>query len=187
MLTTTHVAPARPDDLDAAAETLALAFESSPWTDWVIPEDRHLERLYELQRLYLAHALEHGRVWVAPATVGVIALLPHDAPEPPEDVVDQIIELHGDRVDRLGGVGMQETAGSWHVETLGVRPEERRRGVASALLVAALSEARAQGVPVTLETSDQQNLRLYERYGFVVVDHTKVPAGPDVWAMARHR
>ncbi len=187
MLTPTHVATATADDLEAAAETLALAFESNPWTDWVIPEDRRLERLFEVQRLYLAHALEHGQVWVAPATVGVIALLPRDAPDPSDEVIDRIIDLHGDRVDRLAGVqSTGPTTDSWHVETLGVRPEARRRGVASALLVAALSEARRVRVPVTLETSDEQNLRLYERYGFVVADHSRAPGdGPDVWSMVR--
>lgn len=51
-------------DLDAAARVLAAAFDAYPWTRWLIPHDGYANRLEQIQRLYLSHALEHGIVLV---------------------------------------------------------------------------------------------------------------------------
>lgn len=55
---------ARPEDIDAAAETLAAAFQDYPWTRYVIPAQYYETRLLTLQRKYLEHALKHGIVAV---------------------------------------------------------------------------------------------------------------------------
>jgi ribosomal-protein-alanine N-acetyltransferase len=60
-------------------------------------------------------------------------------------------------------------AGEMEVLTLGVTPAARRRGVASALMAAALPEARALGAAeVFLEVAvdNQGAIALYERLGF---------------------
>ncbi|MFN3601641.1 MAG: GNAT family N-acetyltransferase [Dietzia sp.] len=178
---------ASPDDLAPAAETLAQAFAHYPWTRHVIPEEGYAERLLALQNLYLTHAHRHGIVAVAGDRDGVIALLPPDAPDPDDAAVEQIVALHGDRIDRLAN-GSTPRDG-WTLETLGVRPAAQGRRLGSALLSFALDEVARRGSgaggsgTVGLETSDERNVRLYERHGFQVTGRHDHPDGPPVWHM----
>lgn len=170
-------------DLGAAADTLAEAFETYPWTRHVLPEDAYEERLRALQLLYLRYAQDQGIVAVTDTRGGVIALLPPDAQEPGDDMVEQIVALHGDRLDRLAQPPSPPDA--WRLETLGVRPASQGRGIAAALLEFALAAIAERGArEVRLETSDQRNVRLYERHGFRVVSHSEPAEGPQVWHMS---
>ncbi|MEH6821249.1 MAG: GNAT family N-acetyltransferase [Dietzia psychralcaliphila] len=170
------------DDLAPAAETLAQAFAHYPWTRHVIPEEGYDERLLALQHLYLAHAHQNGIVAVTRDRDGVIALLPPDAPEPGDAAVEQIVALHGDRIGRLTNEATPHDG--WTLETLGVRPAAQGRRLGSALLGFALDEAGRRGArTVRLETSDERNVRLYERHGFHVSGRLDHPEGPPVWLM----
>ncbi|WP_119698356.1 GNAT family N-acetyltransferase [Microbacterium halotolerans] len=171
------------EDLPVSADTLAAAFEHYPWTRHVIPDEKYHQRLHNLQLLYLEYAHTHGIVAVAGNSDGVIALLPPDAPEPAPEMIDQIVRLHGDRIDRLDHA--DSPAGAWRLETLGVHPNRQGRGIASVLLTFALSEAaRRGGEAVALDTSDPRNVRLYERHGFQTNTHTDAGEGPPVWKMS---
>ncbi len=177
------------EDLPACGSTLAAAFEHYPWTRHVIPEDNYHQRLHDLQSLYVEYAHEHGIVAVAGDGVGVIALLPPDAPEPDPEMIDQIVQLHGDRIDRLNQNPplTDPPAGAWRLETLGVHPDQQGRGIASALLKFALAEvARRGGESVVLDTSEERNVRLYERHGFHTISHSETDDGPPVWQMIAH-
>ncbi|MDX2358346.1 GNAT family N-acetyltransferase [Dietzia sp. PP-33] len=173
---------ASPDDLAPAAETLAEAFAHYPWTRHVIPEEGYADRLLTLQHLYLAHAHRHGIVAVDTGRDGVIALLPPDAPDPDDATLDQIVALHGDRIDRLAHGSAPHDG--WTLETLGVRPSAQGRRLGSALIGFGLDEAARRGArTVRLDTSDERNVRLYERHGFHVNDRSDRPGGPPVWHM----
>lgn len=178
----TLVRHAQPADLAAAADTLTAAFEHYPWTRHVLPGRDYLARLRALQHLYLGYACEHGIVAVTEDSDGVIALLPPHAPDPAPAMVEEVVALHGDRIDRLDQAPPPE--GAWQLETLGVRPEHQGRGIASALIHFALSEVRARGGrAVALDTSDPRNVRLYERHGFYITAHTESGDDPPVWKM----
>ncbi len=58
----------------------------------------------------------------------------------------------------------------WHIGPIGVRPDMQGRGVGSALLARFLQDADGDGTPAFLETDVDQNVRLYERFGFRIVD-----------------
>ncbi|WP_336662575.1 GNAT family N-acetyltransferase [Leucobacter sp. USHLN154] len=169
-------------DLEAASETLAAAFEDYAWTRYVIPTTDYAARLLTLQRLYLDYAHQHGIVGVTATGDGVIALIPPTAPAPEEHTVEQIIALHGDRLDRLSQ--SEPPAGAWRLETLGVRPEQQGQGRASALLAFGVDAVRARGgSTIALETSDRRNVRLYERYGFSITESAESTSRPPVWKM----
>ena len=173
---------ARPEDLDRAADALAAAFEDYPWTRYVIPADAYLERLRELQRLYLGYAQQHGLVAVTPDQDGAIALLPPEPPAPEPAMIDRLHDLHGDRIERLSTIASPERA--WRLETLGVQPDSQGRGLASALIESALNEVTLRGATrIALETSDARNVRLYERHGFLTTDRSESSDRPPVWQM----
>lgn len=172
----------------AAAAVLATAFADYAWTRWSVPAAGFAARLEELQALYLAHAVEHGLVLVSGDAHAVAALLPPDAPAPAIAVQERVAELHGDRLPALLDLALPERpAGAWDLATLGVRPEQRGRGLGAAMISAALAltGADSPGCAVALETSDDRNVRLYERHGFVTTARTEVPGGPVVFSMVR--
>lgn len=187
-----RIARAGAADLDDAAQTLAAAFESYAWTRWSIPADDYPVRLERLQRLYLGHALEHGIVLVggigAGNVDGVIAVLSPSAPAPSDELQAQAAELHG---ARLAVVAAAQTPplpdGVWNLATLGLHPEAQGHGLGAALIGAALAEVDASRVTAdtALETSDDRNVRLYERAGFTVTATTQIQDGPTVYTMLR--
>lgn len=175
-------------DLEAAAATLAAAFDAYPWTRWSIPQAGYTERLEQLQRLYLQFAHEHGIVLVADGARGVLALLPPDAPEPPPDFQQRVADLHGDRLEVLVQADIPaQPGGAWNLATLGVAPDHQGQGLGGALVDAGLAAVSAvdAAAGTALETSDERNVRLYERSGFTVTATTSIPDGPVVYSMFR--
>lgn len=177
---------ALPADIAEAARTLAAAFDDYAWTRWAIPAEDHHARLERLQSLYLEHALAHGIVLVDDDVDAVVAVTPPDMPAPDEQTSAEIARLHGDRLAALAEVRLPaRREGSWDFATLGVRPSRQGVGLGSAAVTAALervAEIDREAV-VTLETSDERNVALYERHGFVVFARTVIDTGPVVFSM----
>ncbi|MDR6866393.1 ribosomal protein S18 acetylase RimI-like enzyme [Microbacterium resistens] len=175
-------------DLPAAAEVLAAAFSSYPWTRWSIPAEGYADRLEELQHLYLVHALDHGLVLVDERVRSVAAFLPPDAPSLAADVEERVAALHGDRLAALAELSVPEAPdGAWTLATVGVDPAHQGAGLGTAITAAGLEEIDGDPAPVALETSDDRNVRLYQRLGFVIDATTTIPDGPPVYSMSRPR
>jgi ribosomal protein S18 acetylase RimI-like enzyme len=182
-----HIKPAEPTDLDGAARTLAAAFDSYAWTRWSIPEDGYRDRLERLQRMYLGYALDRGVVLVSDDLRGVIALLPPDASAPAADFQDEVARLHGQRLAAVAQVQTPpQPEKAWNLATLGVHPDSQGAGLGAAMIkagLAAVDESRSAVASVALETSDERNVRLYERLGFSVTATTLIEQGPVVYSM----
>jgi ribosomal protein S18 acetylase RimI-like enzyme len=176
-----NIRPATADELDHAADVLAAAFDSYAWTRWTIPQDDYRSRLRRLQRMYLGYALEVGVVLVDDDLRGVVALLPPDAPAPSPEFQEQVADLHGTRLQAVAAVDIPaQPDGAWNLATVGVHPDSQGLGLGGALVRAGLD---ASGGQVALETSDDRNVRLYERLGFAVTATTVIPDGPVVHSM----
>lgn len=173
-------------DLPRLARVLADAFAGYPWTRWSIPVEGHDERLEELQLLYLGHALEHGLVLAEDGLLAVAAILPPDAPQPSEVLQERVGELHGDRLDRLLSVSLPPgPEEAWTLATVGVSPQNQGRGLGSAVARVGLAAVDQRSAPAALETSSEDNVRLYLRLGFSVDATTHIPEGPTVYSMSR--
>lgn len=173
-------------DLAIAATVLVEAFQAYPWTVWSIPSEGYADRLEELQRLYLAHALAHGLVFVDEYVNSVSAFLPPHAPALAADVEQRIGALHGDRLEALMGLSLPPAPeAAWSLATVGVRPAFQGSGLGSAVTLAGLRVLDEIEVSVALETSDERNVRLYRRLGFALDATTTIAAGPLVYSMSR--
>lgn len=173
-------------DLAAAAKVLAAAFADYPWTRWVLPADGYQERLEEIQRLYLDHASENGLVLVDDRVRAVVAFLPPNVPAPSEALQQRVAELHGSRLEALMSLDLpQSPEGNWTLETVGVDPAHQGFGLGTAVLSHGLALIDAHHVAISLETSDERNVRLYERLGFKTNEVTTIPDGPMIYSMAR--
>ncbi|MDI9899302.1 GNAT family N-acetyltransferase [Rhodococcus sp. IEGM 1409] len=185
------VRPLSIDDLHRAADVLGEAFADYPWTNWCVAEVSHVERVAALQRIYLEHlALPFGRSYIDDSGNGVVAVLPPDTPEPDEATVEKIVELHGDRFERVLQADEQLSAlpvpeHAWSLATIGTTPRSRGTGLGSALLQHALGELDRSGYPCWLDTSTERNLPLYQRFGFTIAGEISLTDGPTVWRMHR--
>ncbi|MFI5034650.1 MAG: ribosomal protein S18-alanine N-acetyltransferase [Acidimicrobiales bacterium] len=80
------------------------------------------------------------------------------------------VAVEGGRV--VGYLGVMFVLDELHVTTLGVRPSDEHRGVATSLLDDAWSDARTRGVArasLEVAVSNRRAQRLYYRYGFTPV------------------
>ena len=72
----------------------------------------------------------------------------------------------------------------WHVGPIGVLPELQGKGIGSLLLTRSCEIVDERKAAAYLETDKPENVRLYERFGFVVIGETDV-LGVHQWFMRR--
>lgn len=74
----------------------------------------------------------------------------------------------------------------WFLQTIGVDPQFQGKGYAGKLLRPMFARMDKEGLPCYLETLDEQNIQLYEHFGFKVVEKATIPkTSLTSWAMLR--
>jgi GNAT superfamily N-acetyltransferase len=63
----------------------------------------------------------------------------------------------------------------WYLQFIGVSPEFRGKGFASALLKPMLERIDSEGLQCFLETQNLQNISFYEHFGFKMVEQSTIP------------
>lgn len=190
------VRAAKEADVGPLAETLARAFEDDPLMTWMLPNAQTRRR--RLRVLFAANLKVIGlpagatftthnhwgaAVWLPPGQwrtrVGAqIRLLP------------ATLRTFGARAPALAHAlraieQAHPKAAHWYLNALGTHPDHRGLGVGNALLAPILERCDAEGLPAYLESSKQENLAFYRRYGFDAKDPIELRNGPDVWPMWR--
>src|SRR4051812_20030253 len=200
-MTTAHVqvARARRDQADAVGAALADAFRDDPVIGWLIPfdvahrEQRLLTFFTSMSRSYLRrdkHAYLAGdavgaALWSAPGSWAL----------PWSEIMRETgpaMRAFGRNLPRALRTQLEAEAGHpkdpkhWYLGYLGVTCGHQGQGIGSVILREVLDRADAAGVPAYLESSNERNLTLYERHGFVVTtSYAALGRGPTVWRMWR--
>ena len=74
----------------------------------------------------------------------------------------------------------------WFLQAIGVDPSFQGHGYASLLIRPMLSKIDKENLPCYLETVDEKNVSIYERFGFQIIDESIVPETEFTsWAMLR--
>jgi ribosomal protein S18 acetylase RimI-like enzyme len=74
----------------------------------------------------------------------------------------------------------------WFLQAIGVAPQFQGRGYSGKLLRPMLSKIDEEGLPCYLETLEEQNVQLYEHFGFGVIEESAIPeTNLTNWAMLR--
>jgi ribosomal protein S18 acetylase RimI-like enzyme len=93
------------------------------------------------------------------------------------------------RADSVGrAIGRHVPRGEDHLylRYIGVRPDCQGKGWGGKAIRAGIDHANALGVDICLETATPENVGLYQRLGFAIVDEWGVPkGGPHFWTMVR--
>lgn len=193
----------RRDQIEAAADMLAWAFDYDPIYSVLFPSSqaRH-KALANMFAGVVGYALHYGEVLTTPELRGVACWLPPGYTEvtPWRIIRTGFCLARGitglDKATRrrfMAGIQHTEAVHKrlmpgphWYLWLLGVSPDRQGHGYGSALLRPIFPRADEAGVPCYLETQTRQNVAFYRRRGFEVAETGSLP-GVDlpVWVMIR--
>ncbi|MFK7730723.1 MAG: GNAT family N-acetyltransferase [Pseudomonadales bacterium] len=183
-------------DSQLLAEILADAFQDDPVVRWVIPDSKYDQKFFtvDLVQAYLPHK----HCWVLGDGQGASCWLPPAADVksapllPLLSVFVPIIFKHGFQCVKRGGViervfaEHRPTQAHYYLHMLGARHGQQGKGIGSALLREGLQVVDQHAMPAYLESSNESNVPLYERFGFEITsEQTLGDDGPKVWFMWR--
>lgn len=187
-----------------AAVTLARAFHGYPLLPYFYPDESAREKIaLNFVSLVLFSGFRYGEVYAtSPNLEGVaVWLLSDNYPvsfwrlmrSVPLSVIFGFFRDGGGRMKRLGeyidSVHLRLAPfRHWFLQIIGVEPRFQGKGYAGELLKPMLARIDEEGLPCYLETIDENNVPLYEHFGFTVVEQSTIP-GTDLtnWAMLREK
>jgi GNAT superfamily N-acetyltransferase len=191
-----EVHQANGDDIAPMAEAVARAFHDDPVMTWLFGPDERA-RLRRLRRFFTHEARRHRRHGQVLTGAG------HEGGsfwDPPDgwktslvDIVKSVptmLPALGPRLPRaLRGLDMMDRAHPrephWYLAVLGTDPSHQGKGVGAALMEPVLARCDTEGLGAYLESSKEQNLAYYARFGFTVTGRIDLPDGPPLWLMWR--
>jgi GNAT superfamily N-acetyltransferase len=185
-------------DAREISQVLARAFHDDPLFGWMLPAERSRDR--RLRRFFateLHHeSLRHGAVEIAcdgRRLAGAAVWLPPGTPSGTEmSALPGYLRAFGRRfaaVAQYQSVAVRARPRDqphWYLAIIGVDPAWQGSGVGAALLRSRLRRCDQDGLPAYLESSNPENVPLYQHFGFRVTGTLGLPAGtPVVSAMWR--
>ena len=188
--------------LKRATEVLTSAFWEHPPLQYYFPDGAEREGIAPyLWSLLVLTGMRYGEVHATSQDLeGIAVWLPSDnypitlwrllRSVPPSEILG-VGRYGGSRMRGLGQYidavhGRLVPFEHWFLQAIGVHPQFQRRGYASKLLRPMLARIDEEGLPCYLETLEGQNVRLYEHFGFKVIEESNVPnTSLTNWAMLR--
>ena len=196
MDTPARIRDADSDDLDTLVETLSDSFSRDPIFTWVFPKPHFYPYFFRMlvRDVYLPRGIVHmgegGRsaaLWLPPEERFKIA--------PRLGLLKFGVKLMGEdglrpvwRVLQQSSVfaKYQPREPHYYLQFIGCRHAEQGRGHGAALLEQGTRICDEHGMPAYLECSNERNLPLYRRHGFVVRNQQSIGKnGPTAWFMWR--
>jgi ribosomal protein S18 acetylase RimI-like enzyme len=191
------VREATTDDAPVLEGVLARAFERDPCLSWVFRDDSaRVDHLRLLFRNAIDLFVPYGISYTTADRSGVSLWAPPGRWRTPEEVVQRMApvmaEVYGQetlmRLITFFGCTEEKhpDADHYYLAVLGSDQGRQGQGVGSANMRPVLERADAEGLPCYLESSNERNVPLYERHGFVITDVVNLPEdGPPIWLMWR--
>jgi GNAT superfamily N-acetyltransferase len=184
------VRPATSADRRDVVRVMAAAFDDDPVTRWLIPDGRSLEPLFAAHARWAHFA--PGGIDLAVLDGEPVGAAFWDPPGYRVSTARQLVSIPAYAWALRRHLGRGATVETlmhrarpkeefWYLAGVGAVP--RGEGIGSALLRHRLDAVRGAAY---LESSKQENIPLYERFGFQLLDPLRVPDGPQLWPMWRH-
>jgi ribosomal protein S18 acetylase RimI-like enzyme len=188
-------------DLDWLTDLLADAFSSDPLFQILFSEPNTASQLHYFMRCNSALALRNGECYATEARDGVALWLP------PGRADITVADMW--RAGMLWAPLKYGVAGTtrlikfarhihlmhqrcapmphYYLFLTGVRPARQRQGVSAALLGDMLARIDEQQLPAYLETQNADNIEIYQKLGFSVVEKQAFPGMAEMfnWGMLR--
>lgn len=190
-------------DVKRASEVLAKAFSDDPvWKTFMEDDPNRDTKLPLIFETPVRYALKYGEVYASSQNLeGIAAWLPHDkAKMTPWRILrsgsfrsaikigsklarkmDSVFSvLDEDREENL-------QAPYFYLSVIGVGPKFQGQGYGGQLIRKLLRQADEAGYPIYLETETENNVLMYEKFGFKVVKKIELPnLKLPMWEMIRY-
>lgn len=187
--------------IQAASEVLAKAFENDPLFGYIFPKDDQT-RMGKMKQLFIAslrYSQPFDSIYTTDTLKGVAIWIP---PGKYPISLWRTIQLALTLPFKLGwgamGRGMQlfnkieechqecMPEPHWYLAVLGVNPVYQNQGVGGRLLEPILKQADRENLPCYLETDGEKNVSFYQKRGFEVVKTFELSGSNlRLWAMRR--
>ena len=193
------IAEAASSTRSAMVTTLARAFADDPAMAFIMPDPgQRATRLPKLFALLVDDEFAAGWALTAPGSEAVTLWRGSEAVHGSLwDLVRSVpgfLSALGTNLPRALAVSLaiekHHPAGQSYdyLHFAGVDPAFQGRGWGGAAIRAGLARAQERGRPVYLETATPENVGLYQRLGFAVIEEWDVPrGGPHFWSMWREK
>ncbi|HEX3546952.1 MAG TPA: GNAT family N-acetyltransferase [Mycobacterium sp.] len=201
MPTSIAVRDAQKSDVRALSATLGRAFYEDPIMKWMLPDDRTrakgLPRMFATltRRQYLAG----GGVEVATngSDIGAATVWGPPPGEPKQSRLEELLLVPAflwafrgraraaqEVAELMKKVHPEEP--HWYLLAIGSDPTVRGAGFGQALMRSRLDRCDAEHAPAYLESTKQETVPYYMRFGFEVTGEIKLPdGGPSMFPMWR--
>jgi len=184
------------NDGAAVVRALVRAFDADPILNYMLRSDAKRAQAFELtfDVAFRQLSLPYGEAWMDEAGDEAALWTPPGkwnhwaafrfAPSLARAIGLRRMPKIFPALDRVGR--RHPTRLHWYLFAIGVDPALQGRGIGSALLAAVLPRCDADRMPAYLEASRPENVRLYERHGFRVLEEVRMaPDAPPLWTMLR--
>ena len=179
-------------DEAAAIAVVVLAFTSDPITRWTWSDpDVYLAHFPAFVKAFGGPGFARGGALVAEDYAGAALWLPPGV-GPDEDAMGELLQrtapahLQGDIFALLEQMGRYHPSEPhWYLPLIGVDPARQGQGVGSALMRHALAACDRDKLPAYLESTNPQNIPLYERHGFQLLGTIQAGSSPPLFPMLR--
>lgn len=174
-------------DVDAVANTLALAFADDPvWGAALARADGSTEHLRPFWSLFVRGALSYDTVYLTPDAGAVATWIPPGGVELPGELEQQLFDLASGALapelltalhelwDRFEAAHPHDQPHAY-LSLLATHPTQRGAGIAQLLMAANLASWDAAGIPSYLESTNPANDHRYARAGFAPVGGFEAP------------
>ncbi|WP_250008476.1 GNAT family N-acetyltransferase [Actinoplanes sp. M2I2] len=181
-MTFPEIRSARDEEIPAIGHLISHSFFHLDANAYLVPplEDR-LTVMADFFTLLTEHAQKYGRVDAIdlPDGSGLVATAvwfdyTKEAPDP-EAYDERLRSLAGDYHERFVALDQlfekhHPHDAHWHLAFLAVHPDHQHHGLGGKLMSHTHAELDATGVPAYLEATNENNVRLYRRAGYVDMD-----------------
>jgi len=185
------------DEWRPLGHLLGAAFYDDPVWEWTAADPRRRQRhLGPAFGQFIRRRLGEGTVWTTDDLSGAAMWsAPDDWKSGPGEQLrmawpmGRAIGFRSAR-SRLGALAEIErhhpSEPHWYLAILGADPDRRGQGIGGALMAPMVQRCDDEGMPAFLESSKEQNLAFYHRFGFEVTGTVDLrPDGPPLWSMWR--
>jgi ribosomal protein S18 acetylase RimI-like enzyme len=181
------------DDQSRLIATMSLAFSTDPAVRWMYPApETYLEYFPQFVSAFGGRAFESGTAHFIGDVQAVALWLPPDI-QPDEEALMNLFQRTVPEQNQQALFSMFEQMGDyhphephWYLPLIGVDPIQQRKGYGSMLLEHALKVCDEDQMPAYLESSNPENIPLYQRHGFEVLGIIQAGTSPPVTPMLRH-
>lgn len=194
----TEILDAKHDDLANIVKTFGRAFHDDPVIHWIIKPgsdyQTRIEGFYKVltfrfawnkARIIRTENTKGAALWYPPGTTNIPFW--QQLAAGPDLVKVTGLSRCVKRLAKLQDIQTNHPKlNHYYLQVIGVDPTYQGRGYSSALMNPILSICDKDRVGAYLESSKEENIPIYERFGFKVTKELKLTRhGPSVWLMWR--